>query len=110
MVVQAHEGRVNISSYYMVYEAKVVEASGCGPEDSEFESHHTPKKGKVHELVKMASLLRSESSKEDTRVRIPSFPLYGDIVYGLGREAYTFVKVVQLHLSLQRYTELRRES
>jgi hypothetical protein len=33
----------------MVYEAKVVEASGCGPEDSEFESHHTHKKGKVAE-------------------------------------------------------------
>jgi hypothetical protein len=28
----------------MVYEAKVVEALGCGPEDSEFESHHTHQK------------------------------------------------------------------
>jgi hypothetical protein len=52
MVIQAHEGRVNISNYYMVYEAKVVEASGCGPEDSEFESHHTHKKERCMSRLK----------------------------------------------------------
>ena len=44
MVIQAHEGRVNISNYYMVYEDELVESPLCESGDCGFEPHHTHKK------------------------------------------------------------------